>query len=62
MAAMEAAADAMLASASRAFSSALAIAIQIQVSPRPPCAPHCGWIVGGGAELFRFSVCTRFEG
>jgi len=35
MAAMEAAADAMLAAASRAFSSAFAIAIQIQVSPLP---------------------------
>ena len=35
MAAMEAAADATLAAASRAFSSAFAIAIQIQVSPLP---------------------------
>jgi hypothetical protein len=35
MAAMEAAADAMLAAASRAFTSTFAIAIQIQGRPRP---------------------------
>jgi len=75
MAAMEAAADAMLAAASRAFTSTFAIAIQIQVRPRP--LPFALWTPGrnclGAAESamvlrnsfghqgFFFRFCSEFS-
>jgi hypothetical protein len=56
MAAMEAAADAMLAAASRAFTSTFAIAIQIQVRPRPlPFALWTPWrncLGAAGSAMF----------
>ena len=49
MAAMEAAADAMLAAASRAFCSSVAVFFQIQVRPASPqalaCPPRSGGFV-----------------
>ena len=47
MAAMEAAADAMLAAASRAFCSSVAVFFQIQVRNRLPRPVHFGGFRGG---------------